>query len=97
MKGTSWDISIIYKCDFLNLCLVPNLNNKSPAEIISNAVTNVRGDTIDFKIPGAVEINWQSDSLLIQFFCIGKIRTMETSIIIIIVPMRENIAPHFMI
>ncbi|HET8847348.1 MAG TPA: hypothetical protein VFM20_01045 [Nitrososphaeraceae archaeon] len=47
---------IIYKRDFLNLCLVPNLNIKRPAEIISSAVTNVSGDTIDFKTPGAVEI-----------------------------------------
>jgi len=25
--------------------------------IVSSAVTNVRGDTIDLKMPGAVEIN----------------------------------------
>ena len=65
--------------------------------IVSSAVTNVRGDTIDLKMPGAVEINLQSESLLSQFFCTGKIRITETSIIIITVPMRENTAPHFMI
>jgi hypothetical protein len=66
-------------------------------EIVSSAVTNVRGDTIDLKMPGAVEINSQSESLLSQFFCTGKIRITETSIIIITVPIRENIAPHLMI
>jgi hypothetical protein len=46
-----------YRWYFLNLYLVPNLNINRPAEIVSSAVTNVRGDTMELTIPGAVEIN----------------------------------------
>jgi len=46
---------------------------------------------------GAVEMYWQSDSLLLQIFCTGKITITNTSKIKINVPISEHTAPHFII
>lgn len=48
-------------------------------------------------MPGAVEMYWQSDSLLLQIFCTGKITITKTSKIKINVPISEHTAPHFII
>lgn len=48
-------------------------------------------------MPGAVEMYWQSDSLLLQIFCIGKTTITKTSKIKINVPISEHTAPHFII
>jgi hypothetical protein len=48
-------------------------------------------------MPGAVEIYWQFDSLVLQIFCTGKTMITKTSKIKINVPMSEHTAPHFII
>ena len=48
-------------------------------------------------MPGAVEMYWQSDSLLLQIFCTGKMTITKTSKIKINVPISEHTAPHFII
>lgn len=87
----------IHKPAFFNLCQVPNLNIKIPAAIVSSAITKVWGDTNVLNIPGAVEMYWQSDSLLLQIFCTGKTTITKTSKIKINIPIREHTAPNFII
>jgi hypothetical protein len=48
-------------------------------------------------MPGAVEMYWQSDSLLLQIFCTGKMTITNTSKIKINVPISEHTPPHFII
>lgn len=48
-------------------------------------------------MPGAVEMYWQSDSLVSQIFWTGKMTITKTSKIKINVPMSEHTAPNFII
>jgi hypothetical protein len=87
----------IQKLAFFNLYQVPNLKIKIPAAIVSSATTKVCGDTNVLNMPGAVEMYWQSDSLLLQIFCTGKTTITKTSKIKINIPISEQTAPHFII